>query len=422
MVQFKKETIAQQWESLNIEDDLLSDAAKGIGAGSATDAGRFWRLPTEHPDPIVLAGGIPDDTALPIKDLIESFSKSIEEDFTDSLMYGGWFGYEGLRQLIADRQNKIEGTNLLADNIIMHNGSSGCLENICKAFVGPGDVAIVESPSYSGTVRAIRGFQAEVIEVPMSIEGINPDLFRETVESLMAQGKRVKLFYTIPDYHNPMGNVTTLEIRKSILEICAEHKILIAEDAAYTELYYDTPPPPSYYALSDGHGVIKMCSFSKILATGLRSGWIQARDELAEPLTKVRFDMGNSPLVHYALADLIGSGKLDTHINSMRALYKSKCQTMIDSLKKYCGPYIELDEPEGGYFLWVKCTQINAFDLIQAAAEEGVVFPLGSIFYVDSSLDTSHFRLAFTRAPFEHLEEAGKRIGKAFEKVLDLQN
>tara|TARA_A100001037_G_scaffold74837_3_gene67065 strand:- start:8046 stop:9314 length:1269 start_codon:yes stop_codon:yes gene_type:complete len=422
MVPFKKETIAQQWESLNIEDDLLSDAAKGIGAGSATDAGRFWRLPTEHPDPIVLAGGIPDDTALPIKDLIESFSKSIEEDFTDSLMYGGWFGYEGLRQLIADRQNKIEGTNLLADNIIMHNGSSGCLENICKAFVGPGDVAIVESPSYSGTVRAIRGFQAEVIEVPMSIEGINPDLFRETVESLMAQGKKVKLFYTIPDYHNPMGNVTTLEIRKSILEICAEHKILIAEDAAYTELYYDTPPPPSYYALSDGHGVIKMCSFSKILATGLRSGWIQARDELAEPLTKVRFDMGNSPLVHYALADLIGSGKLDTHINSMRALYKSKCQTMIDSLKKYCGPYIELDEPEGGYFLWVKCTQINAFDLIQAAAEEGVVFPLGSIFYVDSSLDTSHFRLAFTRAPFEHLEEAGKRIGKAFEKVLDLQN
>jgi DNA-binding transcriptional MocR family regulator len=304
----------------------------------------------------------------------------------------------------------------------MHNGSSGCLENVCKAFIGPGDIAIVESPSYSGTVRAIRGFQADVIEVPMDKEGINPDLFRETVESLVAEGKRVKLFYTIPDYHNPMGNVTTLEIRKAILEICAKYKILIAEDAAYTELYYDTPPPPSYYALSDGHGVIKMCSFSKILATGLRSGWIQARDELAEPLTKVRFDMGNSPLVHYALADLIESGKLDAHIISMRNLYKSKCRTMIDSLRKYCGPYVELDEPEGGYFLWVKCTKTKAFDLIQAAAEEGVVFPLGSIFYVDSSLDDAHFRLAFTRAPFEHLEEASKRIGKAFEKVLDSQN
>ena len=100
---------------------------------------------------------------------------------------------------------------------------------------------------------------AEIVEVPMDKEGINPDSFKETVESLTAQGRKIKLFYTIPDYHNPMGNVTSLQIRQEILEICAKHKILIAEDAAYTELYYDTPPPPSYYALSDGHGVIKMC-------------------------------------------------------------------------------------------------------------------------------------------------------------------
>ena len=204
MVQFKKETITSQWKSLDIEKELLSEAARSIGAGSATDAGRFWRLPTEHPDPIILAGGIPDDTALPTEDLIDSFSKSIKDNFSDSLMYGGWFGYEGLRQLIANRQNKIEGTTLLPDNIIMHNGSSGCLENICKAFVEPGDIAIVESPSYSGTVRAIRGFRAEVVEVPMDKEGINPDSFKETVESLTAQGKKIKLFYTIPDYHNPM--------------------------------------------------------------------------------------------------------------------------------------------------------------------------------------------------------------------------
>ena len=167
MVQFKKETITSQWKSLDIERELLSEAARGIGAGSATDAGRFWRLPTEHPDPIILAGGIPDDTALPTEDLIDSFSKSIKDNFSDSLMYGGWFGYEGLRQLIANRQNKIEGTTLLPDNIIMHNGSSGCLENICKAFVEPGDIAIVESPSYSGTVRAIRGFTAEIVEFPI---------------------------------------------------------------------------------------------------------------------------------------------------------------------------------------------------------------------------------------------------------------
>jgi len=407
-----------EWKDVNI-DQLISSGARNIGVGSATDAGRFWRLPTEHPDPIVLAGGIPDDTALPVNDIIKGFTNAIENNASDALMYGGWFGYEGCRQAIADRQNRIEGTSLQADNIIMHNGSSGCLENVCKAFVEVGDVAIVESPSYSGTVRAIRGYQADVVEVPMKSDGIDPEVFRQTVERLSEQGKRVKLFYTIPDYHNPMGNVTTLEVRKSILETCAKYKIIIAEDAAYTELYYDSPPPPSYYALSDGHGVIKLCSFSKIIATGLRSGWIQARDEFADPLTKVRFDMGNSPLVHYALADFIESGRLDEHVDSMRSLYRDKCKAMVDSLRINCGSYVELEEPKGGYFLWVKCKRGKATELIQASAEEGLIFPLGSIFFVNKTRDDNHFRLAYTRSSFEHLHEAGKRLQRAFERILD---
>ena len=128
----------------------------------------------------------------------------------------------------------------------MHNGSSGCLENILRAFVQPGDVVIVESPSYSGTVRAILGYQAEVVEVSMNRHGIDPDLFAETVRKLKSQGKRVKLFYTIPDYHNPMGNVTDLEIRQSILQTCAEHKIIVAEDAAYSALHYAMLPDSTF--------------------------------------------------------------------------------------------------------------------------------------------------------------------------------
>ena len=265
---YDENTAASEWKGVDV-DHLLSSGARNIGAGSATDAGRFWRLPTEHPDPIVLAGGIPDDTALPVEDIIKGFTNAIENNASDALMYGGWFGYEGCRQAIANRQNRLEGTSLESNNIIMHNGSSGCLENVCKAFIEADDVVIVESPSYSGTVRAIRGFQAEVIEVPMDLNGINVARFRETIVKLSEQGKRIKLFYTIPDYHNPMGSVTSLDVRRSVLETCARNKIIIAEDAAYTELYYDAPPPPSYYALSDGHGVIKLCSFSKIIAAKL---------------------------------------------------------------------------------------------------------------------------------------------------------
>ena len=418
MEKFNLHKIASRWSNTSIES-LLSSAARGISAGNATDAGRMWRLPTEHPDPIVLAGGVPDETFMPLEKIIDGLTKAIKEEAEESLMYGGWFGYQRCREAIANRQNNIEGISLNAENIIMHNGSSGCLENILKAFLQPGDVSIIESPSYSGTVRAIQGYEADVVDIPMGENGINPSVFENTVAKIQASGRMVKMFYTIPDYHNPMGYVTSLETRQDILNICSKNGILIAEDAAYTELYFDAPPPPSYYALSDGHGVIKMCSFSKIVATGLRSGWIQARAEFTEPLTRVRFDMGNSPLVHYALADLILSGELDNHVDEMRSLYKNKCQALIKSLRQYCDPYIEVVEPEGGYFLWVKCKQGNALDVTHAAAEEGLVFPSGSVFYLDRDQNTSHIRLAYTRAPFEQLEESGKRLQRAFEKVLD---
>mgnify|MGYP001405916098 FL=1 len=418
MEKFNLHKIASRWSNTSIES-LLSSAARGISAGNATDAGRMWRLPTEHPDPIVLAGGVPDETFMPLEKIIDGLTKAIKEEAEESLMYGGWFGYQRCREAIANRQNDIEGISLTADNIIMHNGSSGCLENILKAFLQPGDVSIIESPSYSGTVRAIQGYEADVVDIPMGENGINPSVFENTVAKIQASGRMVKMFYTIPDYHNPMGYVTSLETRQDILNICSKNGILIAEDAAYTELYFDAPPPPSYYALSDGHGVIKMCSFSKIVATGLRSGWIQARAEFTEPLTRVRFDMGNSPLVHYALADLILSGELDNHVDAMRSLYKNKCQALIKSLRQYCDPYIEVVEPEGGYFLWVKCKQGNALDVTQAAAAEGLVFPSGSVFYLDRDQNTTHIRLAYTRAPFEQLEESGKRLQRAFEKVLD---
>ena len=418
MEKFNLHKIASRWSNTSIES-LLSSAARGISAGNATDAGRMWRLPTEHPDPIVLAGGVPDETFMPLEKIIDGLTKAIKEEAEESLMYGGWFGYQRCREAIANRQNDIEGISLNADNIIMHNGSSGCLENILKAFLQPGDVSIIESPSYSGTVRAIQGYEADVVDIPMGENGINPSVFENTVEKIQASGRMVKMFYTIPDYHNPMGYVTSLETRQDILNICSKNGILIAEDAAYTELYFDAPPPPSYYALSDGHGVIKMCSFSKIVATGLRSGWIQARAEFTEPLTRVRFDMRNSHLVHYALADLILSGELDNHVDAMRSLYKNKCQALIKSLHQYCDPYIEVVEPEGGYFLWVKCKQGNALDVTHAAAAEGLVFPSGSVFYLDRDQNTTHIRLAYTRALFEQLEESGKRLQRAFEKVLD---
>ena len=162
------------------------------------------------------------------------------------------------------------------------------MENICKTFLNTGDVVLVESPSFSGTVRTIQGYGAEVVAVPMTSEGANVEFIKDVITSLSKENKKIKLFYTIPDFHNPLGIITSLHCRKEILSLCEKNQILVVEDAAYTEIYYDNPPPPSYYSLSDGYGVIKMSSFSKITVTGLRAGWIQARKELTKQGKKVR--------------------------------------------------------------------------------------------------------------------------------------
>ena len=414
----KQSTLSQIWEKISVEE-LSSIAAKTLDPGNPTDAGKMWRLPTTHPNPIVLASGIPDDDTLPTKELIEGLINGINNFPIESLTYGGWFGYDECRKAIANRQNRIENINLNENNIILHNGSSGCLENILNAFIEPNDVVIVESPSYSGTIRCIQGSLAEVIEVPIHLNGIDATEFQNLIEKIKKEQKRIKFFYTIPDYQNPTGNVAPIETREAILKICAENKILIIEDAAYSELYFDQTPPPTYFSLSNGFGVLRMCSFSKVVATGLRLGWIQARDEYIEILTKVRFDMGNSPLIHYALTNFINNKSLDSHVENMRRLYKEKCSIMVDSIKENCGDYMEINPPEGGYFLWLKSHHIKSDELIKAAAQEGLVFPTGSVFFLDKSQGSYNYRLAFTQPSKKQLEEVGVRLKKAYEKCLD---
>ena len=160
-----------------------------------------------------------------------------------------------------------------------------------------------------------------------------------------------------------------------------------------------------------------MGSFSKVIATGLRAGWVEAAPEYIEALARVRFDMGNTPLVQRALARYLESGALEPHVDRMRALYAQKCDTLVRSLRKHCGPYLRFTVPSGGFFLWVECIGASALRLTQAAAEEGLMFPSGAFFFMDCpEADDRHIRLAFSNAP---VEEVGERMLRACLRVVD---
>ena len=401
-------------------DGLLSQSAKTIGAGSSSDSGRMWRLPTDHPDPIVLAAGIPDPPTLPVAYIREALSSALDANPSATLTYGGWYGYEGLREAIAERQSRIEGATIGQDNIIVHNGSSGAIDNVSKTFLQPGDVVIAEAPSFSGSVRSMRGYMTEIVEVPMEDEGVSVEALAETIERVKASGKRPKLFYTVADYHNPTGVTLARRRREELLEVCARQGVLVLEDAAYTELGFDDGPPASLYSLAQGEGVLRLGSLSKTIATGLRVGWVEARPDFIDAMARVRFDMGGSPLIQWALADYLESGNLDEHVRRMRPLYAEKCEILVESLLAYCEPYVSFRRPEGGFFLWVECVGASARDVALAASQEGLVFPLGSNFFSDreNSAD-NHVRMAFSAAQPEQLAEVGPRLRAAFHRVAD---
>ena len=409
----------EAWGDADIRDHL-SDSALTVGAGSPTDAGTGWAVPSGHPDPIVAAGGIPDADHLPSRELEAALGRILANRPQEALRYGGVLGFEGLRSVVAERQSALEGMALDQDNFIIHNGGSGCLDNLCQAIVTPGDVVIVEGPSYSGTTRAIRGHMAEMIEVAVEDDGISVGGVAAAIEQAKSVGKRVKFVYLNPDYQNPTGSTLTEERRLDLIELCARQRVLIVEDATYSELFFDSAPPKSIYALANGAGVLKIGTFSKVIATGLRAGWTQASKDYIDALGRVRFDMGTSPLLLHTLAEFIGSGGLDPHIKRMRPIYAEKCTALSDSLAEHCEPYVKFNKPGGGFFFWFECIGATSSELAKAAAEEGLIITPGSAFFLDKeNAPGTHVRLAFSNASIRQLKEIGPRLRAAFLRVVD---
>ena len=231
------EQAAGRWREVDIRS-LLAESAMAIGAGSPTDAGVAWTLTTEVETPITMAGGIPDPATLPAKALQEALANAVLETPEETLRYGGVLGYEGLREALAERWSRIDGLPLTLDNFITSNGSAGGIDNVCDAFLEQGDVVIVEAPSFSGSIRTIRGHMAEIVPVPIDDQGVLVEEAARAIEEAEASGKRVKLFYTIADFHNPTGVTMSAERREALIELCAEHQVIILEDAAYADIYF----------------------------------------------------------------------------------------------------------------------------------------------------------------------------------------
>jgi 2-aminoadipate transaminase len=370
----------------------------------------------DAPGMVVFGGGDPDPVSLPWEELAAAARRALESDPMSTLHYGPASGDQRLRGWLADRLNAQEGAGVTADHFVLTHGSGQGINLVLATFLNPGDVALVERPTYSGGIRAIRVHGVVPEGVEMDDDGLIPEALEQAVERVAAGGRQAKVLYTMPTIHNPAGMTVSVARREAIAEVCARHGVLIMEDDAYGEIRCDGVRPPSYYTITGGEGAVRLSTFSKMLSTGIRLGWVTGRPDVVATLAKLRFDGGISPFTTRTVAEFCLSGDQDRHLERVIPIYREKRDRTISAMAERCSEAATWSHPEGGFFLWVKLNDvIDPARLPAAMAEEQVGARPGTQFFAGPEGE-QFVRLCYSTLTVDEIEEGVRRLARAIDR------
>jgi 2-aminoadipate transaminase len=372
---------------------------------------------SEQSDVISLAGGLPAPELFPIDEYRRAFEWVFETKGESALQYGTTEGYRPLRELLAARLNRV-GALCDAGDVLITNGSQQALDLIGKVFLNPGDKVVLENPSYMGAIQAFNQYQASYKVVPMDDDGMRVD----ALESILAEDRRIKFIYALPNFQNPTGRTLSHERRHQLVELANRLRIPIVEDDPYGELVFEGEPLPSLKSLDTQGIVIHLGTFSKILAPGFRLGWIVAAPEPLELLIhgKQPSDLHTSVASQMATHHVASQdGYLDRHIQDIRSLYRERRDAMLQAIEAYFPDVVRYMRPRGGLFVWAELpSHIDTRELLLAAIQERVAFVPGQGFHPDQS-GTNTMRLNFSNVSPERLHEGVQRLGRAIAGRLE---
>ncbi|MDT0444516.1 aminotransferase-like domain-containing protein [Streptomyces johnsoniae] len=382
--------------------------AARMGGLSPSAIGSVLRL-GDRSDVISLAGGLPAREASECPEAAAVLGPILGEHPT-GLDYGDTNGLPTLREWIAGYLRADLGADSEPDDVVVVHGAQQGIDLVCKALLDPGDVVVVDRPSYIGALQVFRLFQAEVRAVPLADD---PEL-GELTEAL-AHGLRPRLLYTVPNYSNPSGAVLTASQRRRLAGLAERYGFLLVEDDPYRELWLtdERPSAPALTALTDRS--VHLGSFSKILFPGCRIGYLTGPPAVMSAITLVRqaADLGNSELLQrMVLALLTQDGFLDRRLDRLRALYRERRDALASALSRHL-PGAAFRPPEGGFFLWATLGPgLDSALLLPSALKHGVSYVPGAAFY-PSRPEPSTARLAFSCLPPEQAGEAAARLARA---------
>ena len=361
---------------------------------------------TEQPDVISFAGGLPAPELFPLSDIRESYDRVLGAGDPSVLQYGSTEGYLPLLEEIAT-QMRAKGIQAEADNIFLTNGSQQGLDLLAKLFLNPGDVVLLQNPSYLGAIQTFRSYQANFRVLLTKDEGID---LQDLESSLKLH--RPKLIYLAPTYQNQTGTTLTVEERQAIARLAGQYGIPVIEDDPYGELRYEGPiiPPIKSYAAEDE--VIYLGTFSKTLAPGLRLGWIVGDRKLIAKLivAKQGTDLHTSTLLQRATHYYLTHFNAAEHVERIRQTYKLRRDLMLQELKVTFPTQVRWTEPTGGMFIWLTLPDCYDTDqLLSRAAAAKVAYVPGIHFFAHGG-SRSSMRLNFSNPTPQQIKQGITRL------------
>src|SRR5579862_3781715 len=369
-------------------------------------------------DMVSFAPGYPAEDTFPWQAAAEIARELLGGADGSVLQYGPTRGHRGLREAIAALMGE-RGVRSTVDHLLVTTGSQQGLDLVARVLLDPGDVILLELPSYTGAITAFRNAGASLVGVRQSADGIDLDDLDRTAAAVRAEGRTIKCLYVVPNFQNPAGLLLALDKRRALLDWARRMDVLIIEDDPYRDLFFPDMASESEtrpIAADDGDGrVIYMSSFSKTLAPGFRVAWIHAPSAILAKIetAKQAADLCTGPLDQRIVYEACRRGVLTRQLPALRAHYQHKRDVMVRALKRQLDGAVTWPDPRGGFFLWAKLRAPLTSDvLLPFAQKRGVIYVPGHAFFV-SGEGHEFLRLSFSAPPPERIELGVSRLALA---------
>ncbi len=400
------------------------EARRAIAADSMiSSAIRELLKLTERPDMISFAGGLPSPTCFPAEEIALASERVLATQAARVLQYGPTPGMLPLRELCSSIMGK-RGMSIEASNILITSGSQQALDVLGKLLIDPGDLVLVEDPTYLGALQAWRPYRPRFFTLPMDDEGLQVDVLHERLQELEAAGEQPKFLYVVSNFQNPTGVTLSATRREALLDVAEHYRLPIIEDDPYGELRYSGESIPPLAAMDiQRHGeprhVVYLSTFSKLLAPGLRVGWVTAPAWMLKRIEQVKegIDLHTGTLAQAIAYESCRDGLLDRHIPYIRSIYGQRRDTMLKALETYMPPTVRWTKPEGGMFLWITMPeQYDGVQVLDSAVKKNVAFVPGQAFHANGG-GSNTMRLNFSYSSPELLDLGVRRLAEVLSEL-----